>query len=364
MSMKLGIVGLPNVGKSTLFNALTGAGAEVDNYPFTTVDPNVGIVPVPDTRLERLGELLKPERLTPARVEFIDIAGLVEGASRGEGLGNQFLAKIREVDGIVHVLRGFEEDVAHITGVVDPIADLEIVRTEMAIADLEVVNRRIEKLGGSIQRGDKSGIHEKEELEKIQGFLSGFDLAALREWVREGGFVSDEVPILSTKPVIYVVNVSESSASDPESATWVGEIVEKVGDEGSVIAMTVKLEGELSEMPPPEEEAFRNELGMTSRPMERLIREGTRLLELITFYTIKGEETRAWMIKKDTPVAEAAGKIHTDMERGFIKAEVTSCEDLFSLGSMPAVRDAGKLAVEGRGYPVRDGDVILIHFKN
>lgn len=361
--MKLGIVGLPNVGKSTLFNALTGAGAEVDNYPFTTVDPNVGVVPVPDTRLERLGELLQPERLTPARVEFIDIAGLVEGASKGEGLGNQFLAKIREVDGIVHLLRGFEGDVAHVTGKVDPIADLEIVRTELAIADLEVVNRRLEKLGGSIKRGDKSGIHEKEALEKLQGFLSEFDLAGLRGWVRDNEFVSVEVPILSTKPVIYVVNVSESSASDPESANWVREIVEGVGDEGAVIAMTVKLEGELSEMSPSEEAAFRNELGMTSRPIECLIREGTRLLDLITFYTIKGEETRAWMIKKNTPVAEAAGKIHTDMERGFIKAEVTSCNDLFTLGSMAAVRDAGKLGIEGKGYAVRDGDVILIHFK-
>ncbi len=361
--MKLGIVGLPNVGKSTLFNALTGASANVDVYPFTTVDPNVGVVAVPDTRLEELGALLRPKKLTPARVEFIDIAGLVEGASRGEGLGNQFLAKVREVDGIVHVVRSFEEGISHVSGSVDPARDMEIIRTEMAIADLEVLQRRIEKLKGAVRRGDKSEVQEKEAMEEIQGLLSDLDLSDLRRWIGERGIPPGCESLLSIKPVMYVVNISDEWASEPDSAPGVGPVIEMVEGEGPVIPMAVRLEGELSAMSRQEEEAFRAEFNMESRPINRLIREGSRLLGLITFYTVKGEETRGWMVKDGTTMVEAAGTIHSDMERGFIKAEVVPCRELFSQGSMTKARESGKVAVEGREYRVRDGDVVLIRFR-
>ena len=364
MSMALGIVGLPNVGKSTLFNALTGAGAAVDIYPFTTVDPNVGVVAVPDLRLDRLGELLQPKKLSPARVEFVDIAGLVEGASRGEGLGNQFLARVREVDGIVHVLRSFEGDVAHISGTVDPVRDLEIIRTELAIADLEIVERRIDRLKSAARKGDKSGIIEAEALEKVRDLLSAFSLTELRKWViSEGHHLRGEISLLSTKPVMYVLNIPEACASEPASAAWVRETIEAVDGEGPVIPMSVKLEGELAGMPRADEEAFRKELNMKSRPIDRLIKEGTRLLRLITFYTIKGEETRGWMVKEGISMLAAAGKIHSDMERGFIKAEVIPCEELFAAKSMAKARESGKVGAEGKEYRLRDGDVVWIHFK-
>ncbi len=363
MSLELGIIGLPNVGKSTLFNALTGAGADVDVYPFTTVDPNIGIVAVPDSRLERLGELLEPPKLTPARVKFVDIAGLVEGASRGEGLGNQFLARVREVDGIIHVLRCFEAGVSHVAGEVNPVRDLDIIRTEMAIADLETLKKHLQRLDSAIKRGDKTGIQEKEGLEKIEEYLSALELTALKDWLGEKDFQSENIRLLSTKPAIYIVNVPEEWASDPESATWVRGIRDEVEKDGPVIPMTIKLEGELSEMPRSEEAAFREEMNMKSQPLVRLIGEGAKLLELITFYTIKGDETRGWMVKDGTLIGTAAGKIHSDMEKGFIKAEVVSCDDLFSLGSMVKARDSGKVSVEGKGYPVKDGDVVLIHFK-
>ncbi len=361
--MKLGIVGLPNVGKSTLFNALTGAGADVDVYPFTTVDPNIGVVSVPDPRLERLGELLEPPRLTPARIEFVDIAGLVEGAAGGEGLGNQFLARVREVDGIVHVVRCFEGEVAHVAGSVDPVRDLDIIRSEMAMADLEVIGRRIGKLDSAIKRGDKSGAEERENLSRIEEFLSALDLEGLRDWLAEENPDQAEVSLLSAKPVIYLLNVSEGWKSEPSSKKRINAVVDYLCDE-TVIPVSVKLEGELSEMPPGEEMEFRSELDMEIRPVDRLIREGARLLNLIMFYTIKGEETRGWMVREGTSVGAAAGKIHSDLERGFIKAEVVSCQDLLAHGGMSRARESGRVSVEGSGYTVKDGDVVLIHFRS
>jgi GTP-binding protein YchF len=361
----MGIVGLPNVGKSTIFNALTGGAAAVANYPFTTIDANVGVVDVPDPRLEALARITAPEKLTPATIEFIDIAGLVRGASKGEGLGNQFLAKVREVDAICHVLRGFEHpDVAHVTGKLAPLEDMEIVDTEFRLADLEVIEKRIEKTARKVKLGEKDEAGDLHVLESIRDAVSkGKSLTGLVPDER-GRKVLGDLFLLSTKPVLFVLNVDEVDAAEPGASPWYRQVEEKVRAFGArMVAVSGKIEAELSALPAEERLSFARDLGLEESALAKLIRESRGLLNLITFYTIKGTETRAWNIRKGTKAAEAAGKIHSDMEKGFIRAEVVNADELLRCGSMARAREEGKVLVEGRDYTVRDGEVLLIKFK-
>jgi hypothetical protein len=353
--MQLGIVGLPNVGKSTLFNALTKANAEVADYPFTTLDKNVGVAEVPDRRLKRLGEILKPDKLSGAHIEYVDIAGLVRGSSKGEGLGNQFLAHIREVDCILHVLRDFKKgNVAHVDGSVDPLRDAEVISTELALADLQTLDSKLEKT----EKVAKS--HDKE----AEGLLHS--MLKAKEILNSGGPLSAmEAPpafLLSSKPVLYILNVDEDVISS--KGLTIFEAVKQYASQRGAGACIVcaKSELELAELDAGEREVMRRELGLEGYGLDNLILESYRLLNLITFYTVKGPETRAWHLPANSRITEAAGKIHTDMEAGFIKAEVVRFSDLERLVSMHALRDAGLLKIEGREYVVQDGDIILIKF--
>ena len=363
MALELGIIGLPNVGKSTLFNALAGTSVACSNYPFCTVDANVGVVPVPDARLDRLGEILEPEKLTPAAIRFVDIAGLVRGAHHGEGLGNKFLANIREVDAVAHVVRCFEDSsVAHVDGSVDPERDLETIRTELLLADLETAERNLAKRKKDRDRGEKEAGPAVEALAKARDALdSGTELsdAGLTDGERE---VLSEYRFLTSKDRIIVANISEGDAGGGE-AEWVQRIVSASGEPPwKVVPIAASLEAELVSLPDEERTEFLKGLGLSERGLERLVRAGYRLLDLVTFFTIKGTETRAWTVTRGTKVAEAAGKIHSDMEKGFIRAEVVSFEDLSEEGSMGALRESGHLRTEGRDYEVQEGDVVLIHF--
>ena len=354
--MQVGIIGLPNVGKSTLFNILTRAGAHVASYPFTTIDRNVGVVEVPDERLEKLGQLLHPERLTPASVRFVDIAGLVKGASKGEGLGNQFLAHIREVDCIVHLVRAFEnEDVAHVDGSIDPIRDIETITTELALADLSVLERRLTQIEKAARSGDAELIVEYEALSTLRDLVGRGEAPAPNEWSQH---------LLLSKPVVYVLNVGENGSDANTERYW--QQLSRWADEkgSSALSISVRFESELQDVELEDRERIRSEWGLVTQRPEDVVTECYRLLDLITFYTIKGTETRAWSIPGGTPAGKAAGKIHTDLEKGFIKAEVISVENLLALGSMQAAREAGKLRIEGRDYLVQDGDVILIRFQH
>ncbi len=363
--MKLGIVGLPNVGKSTLFNSLTKAGAESANYPFCTIDPNVGIVPVPDERLKLLGDMYHSKKVTNAVIEFVDIAGLVKGASKGEGLGNQFLSNIREVDAIVHVVRCFEDDnVVHVDGSVDPLRDIETINLELIFSDIEILERRIAKTAKGA-RMDKNLAKELKLLERVKAYLENGELAITFETEdedEEAWFA--EYNLLTAKPVIFAANVGEADlADDGVSNQQVGKVREfakKCGSE--VFVICAQIEQEIAELDDDEKAMFLEDLGLEESGLEKLIKASYKLLGLISYLTAGEDETRAWTIKVGTKAPQAAGKIHSDFERGFIKAEVVNYKDLLELGSLAAAREKGLVGMEGKEYVVQDGDVILFRF--
>ena len=363
--MKLGIVGLPNVGKSTLFNSLTKAGAEAANYPFCTIDPNVGIVAVPDDRIKRLGELYHTKKVTPAVIEFVDIAGLVKGASKGEGLGNQFLANIREVDAIVHVVRCFEdENVVHVDGSVNPVRDIETINLELIFADLEVLERRISKVARTAKM-DKEAGREMILLKRIKEHLEEGKPASSLELngeAEEKWFAGYN--LLTAKPVIYAANVSEDDlADDGASNEYVAAVREYAAQTGSeVFVICAKIESEISELDDEEKAMFLEDLGISESGLDKLISASYRTRGLMSFLTAGEDECRAWTIKIGTKAPQAAGKIHSDFERGFIKAEVVNYEVLLREGSLAAAREKGLVGMEGKEYVVKDGDVILFRF--
>lgn len=363
--MKLGIVGLPNVGKSTLFNSLTKAGAESANYPFCTIDPNVGIVTVPDERLKKLGDMYHSKKVTPAVIEFVDIAGLVKGASKGEGLGNQFLSNIREVDAIVHVVRCFEDaNVVHVDGSVDPARDIETINLELIFSDIEILERRISKVVRGA-RNDKTLAKEQALLERLKAHLEEGKLAK--------SFVTDDEEelewmgtynLLTIKPVIYAANVAEDDlANDGASNPYVEQVRQIAAADGcEVFVICAQIEEEISELDEEETAMFLEDLGLKESGLEKLIKASYSLLGLISFLTSGEDETRAWTIKKGTKAPQAAGKIHTDFERGFIRAEVVNYQDLLDCGSTAAAKEKGLVGIEGKEYVVKDGDVILFRF--
>ena len=363
--MKLGIVGLPNVGKSTLFNSLTKAGAESANYPFCTIDPNVGVVPVPDERLQLLGDFYHSKKVTPAVIEFVDIAGLVKGASKGEVLGNQFLANIREVDAIVHVVRCCEdENVIHVDGNINPLRDIETIDLELIFADLEVLERRIAKTTKTA-RMDKEAAKELEFQQRLKKLLEDGKDASLIELENEDEekwFA--EYNLLTGKPVIYAANVSEDDlADDGASNEHVAKVREFAKEHDSeVFVICAQIEEEISELEDDEKKMFLEDLGLKESGLEKLVRASYRLLGLMSFLTAGEDETRAWTIRLGTKAPQAAGKIHTDFERGFIKAEVVNYQDLLDCGSYAGAREKGLVRMEGKDYVVRDGDVILFRF--
>lgn len=364
--MKLGIVGLPNVGKSTLFNSLTKAGAESANYPFCTIDPNVGVVPVPDERIELLGRLYNTKKVTPAVIEFVDIAGLVKGASKGEGLGNQFLANIREVDAIVHVVRCFEDaNVVHVDGSIDPLRDIETIDLELIFADIEVLERRIAKQGRAANN-DKKVAKEVEMLKELIAHLEAGKRAAAFEVPDDEDLrkAFREYNLLTAKPVIYAANVSEDDLADDGAGNeHVKKVRELAKGEGSeVFVICAQIEQEIAELDDDEKAMFLEDLGLKESGLDKLIAASYRILGLMSFLTAGEDECRAWTIKIGTKAPQAAGKIHTDFERGFIKAEVVNYKDLLEQGSLAAAREKGLVGMEGKDYVVKDGDVILFRF--
>lgn len=363
--MKLGIVGLPNVGKSTLFNSLTKAGAESANYPFCTIDPNVGIVTVPDHRLKLLGDMYQSKKVTPAVIEFVDIAGLVKGASKGEGLGNQFLSNIREVDAIVHVVRCFEDsNIIHVDGNINPLRDIETINLELIFSDLEILERRIVKVEKAA-RMDKTLAKELELLKKIKALLEDGKLAKNIELEDEDeAALFASYNLLTSKPVIFAANVAEDEladdAADNAGVKAVREFAEETGSE--VFVICAQIEQEISELDDEEKAMFLEDLGLQESGLDKLIKASYKLLGLISYLTAGEDETRAWTIKVGTKAPQAAGKIHTDFERGFIKAEVVNYKDLLEHGSLAAAREKGLVGMEGKEYVVKDGDVILFRF--
>lgn len=364
MALTAGIVGLPNVGKSTLFNAITKAGAEMANYPFATIDPNVGMVEVPDARLDRINSIIPAKKIVHTTFEFTDIAGIVKGASKGEGLGNKFLENIRQTDAIVHVVRAFDDDdITSVTGKVDPVDDIDTINLELILADLDAVNKRLGKVKRAAKGKDKQALLELEVLNKIKPVLEAGKSARTIDFTDEEKPVVKGLFLLTTKPVLYVANISEKDMADPDHAKYMDEIREHVKDEGAeVIGVAAAAEEQIAEMDDADKKDFLEMEGVKEPGLNRLIRAAYRLLGLETFFTAGGPETRAWTFKKGTKAPQAAGIIHSDFERGFIRAEVMSFDDLDKLGSEEAVKEAGKLRLEGKDYMMQDGDIVQFRF--
>lgn len=359
----MGVVGLPNVGKSTLFNAITEAGAESANYPFCTIEPNIGVVDVPDERLEVLGKIYNTQKITPANIEFMDIAGLVAGASHGEGLGNKFLSHIREADAIVHVVRCFDNDkIIHVSGSVDPIRDIEIINLELVLSDLEQVTKKYEKDAKLIKTGDKSLIESVDVLKKVKEHLENGKCVRTLNLTDKEKEILQSFSLLTAKPVIYVANISEKDImiGENEHSKKVQEFAQK--ENSGCIVLCARIEEELVSLPKEERPIYKEELGIKESGLEKLVKASYDLLGLMSYLTAGEKEVRAWTIKKGTKAPQAAGKIHTDFEKGFIKAEIVSYQDLVEAGSFLKAKEKGKVRIEGKEYVMQDGDVVLFRF--